>query len=943
MKLQSLFQTSTAAIIAVALLFPLHVQSQNTDVNALCSDVSPANRAMAKSAGYDVDALCAGVAKKPARVAAATQAAAIPERKAIAQEKVADQIAPTAVVGVTAAPPAKKLKPFGYDLFAGTPNTFAPVTNVPVSPNYLLGPGDILQVMFYGKTNSAFGLEINRDGTVNFPELGPVGLAGLSFQEAKDMLQTRINTQMIGVQASISMGELRSMQIFVLGEAFKPGAYTVSSLSTITHALVVSGGVSNIASLRNIQLKRAGKTITSLDLYDLLMHGDTESDIRLQPADVIFIPTVGDLVSVNGQVLRPAIYELKGGESVSDLIALSGGLGPKAYPSNASIERIQGGGFLTVLDLDLTKASDLKLLLKSGDGLSVSAIKDRMENTVSLTGHVYYPGSFSWTEDMRLSDLISGLEQFPPGLDLDYAILSRKDPSTGEVSALLVNPAGVIAEPGGADDFSLHSKDKIMLFGNDSARSEQLKSLLDQLKSQENIDNANKVVSISGPVKFPGEYPLTSSMNISHIVKAAGDLAAGLDLEYAIIARKDHVTGEFSVLQINPAELVDESAGTADLALKSSDRVMLFGQDLARGGQLEPLLLQLRSQRSFDNPEKLVTISGPVKFPGVYPLTVSMDIKQLINAAGGPIESAYMGSVEITREDLSDSELAKTQIKISDLSGELGNAGAGFTLEAKDLVAVKVLPEYRDRKAVTLAGEVVFPGDYVISRGETLLQVIERAGGFTEYADINAAFFTRTKLRENQAKRLAELKQKMELDLAAKQIDGSDDDLGSEASALKQDALDKLSDAQAIGRLIIPLKAIIAQREDDIALDDGDQLIIPQFSQEVTVIGEVQRPTSHLFRRNGRLNDYIELSGGLKDTSDKRSIYLVKSSGEVIIPRSRLFKFKSMRAQVEPGDTIVVPIDSDGAVKLMPIMAEATRMIYELALGAAAINSFSSP
>ena len=183
----------------------------------------------------------------------------------------------------------------------------------------------------------------------------------------------------------------------------------------------------------------------------------------------------------------------------------------------------------------------------------------------------------------------------------------------------------------------------------------------------------------------------------------------------------------------------------------------------------------------------------------------------------------------------------------------------------------------------------------------------------------------------------------MELDLAAKQIDGSDDDLGSEASALKQDALDKLSDAQAIGRLIIPLKAIIAQREDDIALDDGDQLIIPQFSQEVTVIGEVQRPTSHLFRRNGRLNDYIELSGGLKDTSDKRSIYLVKSSGEVIIPRSRLFKFKSMRAQVEPGDTIVVPIDSDGAVKLMPIMAEATRMIYELALGAAAINSFSSP
>jgi protein involved in polysaccharide export with SLBB domain len=685
--------------------------------------------------------------------------------------------------------------------------------------------------MFYGKTNSAFGLEINRDGTVNFPDLGPVGLAGLTFQEAKDMLQTRINAQMIGVQASISMGELRSMQIFVLGEAYKPGAYTVSSLSTITHALVVSGGVSDIASLRNIQLKRAGKTIASLDLYDLLMHGDTKSDIRLQPADVIFIPTVGDLVSVNGQVLRPAIYELKGGESVADLIALSGGLGPKAFPSNANIERIQAGGFLTVLDLDLTKAGDLKLLLKSGDGLSVSAIKDRMESTVSLVGHVYYPGSFSWTEEMRLSDLISGLEQFPPGLDLDYAILSRQDPLTGEISALLVNPGAVITEPG----------------------------------------------------------------------------------------------------------------SDADLALQSRDKVMLFAQDMARDGQLKPLLVQLRSQRSFDNAAKVVAINGPVKFPGEYPLTDDMDIKQLIKAAGGLTESAYMGSVEITREDMSNLNLAKTEIKIIGLPGQLRETAEVFTLQANDLLAIKVLPEFRDRKRVTLAGEVVFPGEYVISRGETLLQVIDRAGGFTEYADVDAAFFTRTELRDNQAKRLAELKQQMELNLAAKQLDGSSDDLDARASALKKDALARLSDAQAIGRLTIPLQAIIAQREDDISLADGDRLLVPQVKQNITVIGEVQRPTSHLFRRDSRLRDYVDMSGGLKDTADKRAIYLVKSSGEVVIPRSRLFKFKSAKGRIEPGDTIVVPLDSDGPVKLLPVMAEVSRMIYELALGAAAINSFSSP
>ena len=831
MKIQSLFQASAATLFTIALLFPLHGQSQSADVNALCNDVTPANRAMAKSAGYDVDALCAGLAKQPQGVAPNAPAARIPDRKDTGEQGLADQIAPTAVTGVVASPPAELLKPFGYDLFAGDPNTFAPVTNVPVSPNYLLGPGDMLEVMFYGKTNSSFGLEINRDGTVNFPDLGPVGLAGLTFQEAKEMLQTRINAQMIGVQVSISMGELRSMQIFVLGEAYKPGAYTVSSLSTITHALVVSGGVSDIASLRNIQLKRAGMTIASLDLYDLLMRGDTTHDIRLQPADVIFIPTVGELVSVDGQVLRPAIYELKGGESVSDLIALSGGLGPKAYASNASIERIQDGGFLTVLDLDLTKASDLKLLLKSGDGLSVSAIKDRMESTVSLQGHVYYPGSFSWKQGMRLSDLISGLDQFPPGLDLDYAILSREDPLTGELSALLVSPGAVIAEPG----------------------------------------------------------------------------------------------------------------SDADLTLKSRDRVMLFGQDLPREGQLEPLLVELRSQRSFDNPSRIVEIGGSVKFPGEYPLTNSMDIRQIIKASGGLNESAYMGSVEITREDLSDSEQAKTEIKFANLSDVLSQTGGGLTLQANDLITIKVLPEYRERKAVTLGGEIMFPGTYVIARGETLLEVIGRAGGFTEFADINAAFFTREALRVSEAKNLIELQERVEQKLSANQLNSNENQLDAGTVARQKETLARLANAEAVGRLVIPLTAILDQRENDIRLDSGDKLIIPQFRQEVTVIGEVQRSSSHLFRRDSKLKDYLEMSGGFAENADKRGVYLIKSSGEVVIPRSGLFKFKSKLGQVEPGDTIVVPFDTEGSVEVIPLMAEVSRMIYELALGAAAINSFSSP
>jgi protein involved in polysaccharide export with SLBB domain len=286
--------------------------------------------------------------------------------------------------------------------------------------------------------------------------------------------------------------------------------------------------------------------------------------------------------------------------------------------------------------------------------------------------------------------------------------------------------------------------------------------------------------------------------------------------------------------------------------------------------------------------------------------------------------------------------LAKLEVKIVDLPALMRQANHDFKLQAKDIVTIKQQPELREIRSVELLGEVVFPGEYRISRGETLSQVIKRAGGFTAYADINAAFFTREALREAEVENLADLRKEMEQQLTAQQLGGALDGVDATALALQKDALGKLSAAEAIGRLVIPLQAIMDQRENDIMLASMDQLIIPRFRQEVTVLGEVQRPTSHLFRREGKLADYLEMSGGLKDTANKRGIYVIKSSGEVVMPRKGLFRFKTLN-QIAPGDTIVVPLDLDGRVKIMPLMAQVTQMIYELALGAAAINSFSSP
>jgi protein involved in polysaccharide export with SLBB domain len=229
------------------------------------------------------------------------------------------------------------LKPFGYDLFKGSPTTFAPVSDIQVPADYVVGPGDTLEVQLYGNEPAIYELTVQRDGRINFPKLGPIMVSNMSFDAARAAIEHRVSQQLIGSRVSVTMGDLRSIRVFVLGEAEKPGSYTVSGLSTVTNALFVSGGVKKIGSLRNIQLKRDGRLVTTLDLYDLLLNGDTRNDRQLLPGDVIFIPPIGKTVSVDGAVKRPAIYELKDGEdSAAEAVDIAGGLLPDADGKTAT-------------------------------------------------------------------------------------------------------------------------------------------------------------------------------------------------------------------------------------------------------------------------------------------------------------------------------------------------------------------------------------------------------------------------------------------------------------------------------------------------------------------------------------------------------------------------------------------------------------------------------
>jgi protein involved in polysaccharide export with SLBB domain len=320
------------------------------------------------------------------------------------------------------------LTQFGYDIFNQVSVTFAPVTDAPVPSNYVIGPGDTINILLFGKKSSSFSQQVTRDGNLEIPELGPVSVAGLTFTELKENINERINNQMIGIKASISLGELRSIRVFVLGDVVKPGSYTVNSLATLTNAILVSGGVTRIGTLRDIQLKRNGKIISHFDLYDLLLRGDTSSDRRLLPGDVVFVPPIGPTVGVLGEVRRPAIYELrKDRKNLSAIIAASGGASPNAKTSAVMIKSVNSIDGVSATQVNLTTVRGKTHQLKDGDMIHLPPILEyNQDGFVTLTGEVKSPGIYIISPDETLTSVIQRAGGFTDRAYLEGSVFTRK-------------------------------------------------------------------------------------------------------------------------------------------------------------------------------------------------------------------------------------------------------------------------------------------------------------------------------------------------------------------------------------------------------------------------------------------------------------------------------------------------------------------------------------
>ncbi|NVK49913.1 MAG: SLBB domain-containing protein [Cyclobacteriaceae bacterium] len=802
---------------------------------------------MAKAAGYDLDSLCAQLNTTSLSGGSSEnkdKLTQLPQRRSDSSSELDPELPPAQpanplslftpeqIAAMTPEQLAKvlekleqdqveeeteELKAFGYELFAGEPTSFEPNLNIPVPASYVIGPGDTFEIQLFGKTSQQLNLSVDRNGQLSLGELGPISVAGLTFEEARQLLKSRFKQQMIGVEASITLGELRSIQVFVLGEAYRPGSYTVSSMSTITNALFVSGGINHIGSLRKIQLKRQGKVVTQLDLYDLLLRGDTRDDERLLPGDVIYIPPVGTTVAVDGAVTRPAIYELLNETSVKQVVAMAGGLKPTAYRLEAQITRIDDNGFTTSLAVSDPAQSTVKV--KTGDQLSVQERVDVKRGVVKLRGHVYRPKSVAWQRGMRVSDLVPSLDVLKSLPQLSSAILVRERLPLRTLSIETVNLAKVLQNKGSQSDKVLEPQDELIVLGFTEEREENLADLIEALEKQ------------------------------------------------------------------------------------------------AYAGQSA----------------KIASVSGLVRFPGIYPLGENMTARELIELAGGLAESAYGLNAEVTRISMQDPEQTEVEHHFIDLT----KTDSRFVLQSRDVLNVRQRPEYREFATVEVKGEVKFPGIYRIKKGETLKDLMTRVGGFTDFAHIEASLFTRSELKEREEKQLRQLREKLKADIANSQLEQSNVGKNTNLSSLEQ-LSENLDSTEALGRLVIDMKSVLSGKSEDVILKDGDSLVVPAFRQEVSVVGEVQYPTSHLYDPYLNFEEYIERSGGETDKADDERIYIVKADGSVVLPYKSGW-VNAIGVEIEPGDTIVVPLDVN-ATNDLALWTQVSQIIYQLALGAAAIT-----
>jgi protein involved in polysaccharide export with SLBB domain len=644
-----------------------------------------------------------------------------------------------------------RLRQFGYDVFRKPVSTFAPVMNVPVGPDYVIGPGDAFTLTMWGRADGQFPLQVDRDGQIILPEVGVLKVWGMKFGSLEDYLQHELARKYTDFKMSVTMNRLRTIQVFVVGEAATPGTYTVSSLSTVINALMAAGGPSKNGSLREIRLTRTGQDLVKLDLYDFLLGGDKSKDVRLQDGDTIFIPLIGPVVGVAGNVKRPAIYEMTGPTTLKGALDLAGGVTVAGWLQRVQVERIENHERRIVVDLDLSPGGApqnpsvaASTALRDGDVVKVFPVVSQEAKIVFLEGHAARPGKYEWKPGIRLKDILSSYEVLLPQPNTEYGEIIRLIPPDLHPTTIPFNLGQLLAGDA-AQNIELAQYDTIRTFRWDKRISEK--------------------VTISGMVYDPNAYRRVPDMKVRDLIDAAGGLQKNAYLRTAEVTRR-HISQDGVATEKIEINLEKAVAGDPE------NNIILRDYDYLVIRPIPDLQFSLTAE-----------ITGEVRFPGVYPIQKQETLSSLIERAGGYSEQAYLrgavftrkSAMEVQRRRLDDmirqveeSTLSKSQQSISGaLDAQTAQSEQASLAAKKELLTKLRSAEITGRVVVRLTspeefkgskydleledgdklvvpqtpgvvyvvGEVFNPTSLLCERGETVNYYLGRVGGMTRDAD----------------------------------------------------------------------------------------------------------------------------------------------------------------------------------------------------------------